>query len=229
MNLFEGKESRWMLQSLLVVIGVSLLFTGCSKDKKLQATTRQQASTIQSLNSEILRLNEELDSVILAREALAQAKAEMEAKLQEELEAGDVSLNLEDRGLVLTMLDRILFDSGKSVLKSTSSTTLDKVADILNSQLSEHMVYVEGHTDNIPIKYSSWKSNWELSTARATEVIHYFTDKASLKGTRLAAIGYGEFQPVDSNDTETGRLKNRRVEIVISPKKIVAAPVGAAV
>ena len=94
---------------------------------------------------------------------------------------------------------------------------LDKVADVLNTTVADLNVGIEGHTDNRPIKRSGWKSNWELSTARALSVLHYLSGK-SVAESRLAAIGYGEYKPVASNDTKEGRQKNRRVEIVILPK-----------
>jgi chemotaxis protein MotB len=78
-------------------------------------------------------------------------------------------------------------------------------------------VGIEGHTDNDPIKKSGWKSNWELSTARALSVLHYLSEQ-SVNEPRLSAIGYGEYRPVASNDIKDGRQKNRRVEIVILPK-----------
>jgi len=79
-------------------------------------------------------------------------------------------------------------------------------------------VGIEGHTDNVPITYSGWKSNWELSTARATSVLHYLIDDGRLRPESLSAIGYGEYRPVTSNETEEGRQLNRRVEVVILPK-----------
>ena len=77
---------------------------------------------------------------------------------------------------------------------------------------------MEGHTDNEPIKYSGWKSNWELSTARATSVLHYLVDDKGVNPKLVKAVGYGEFRPVAANDTPEGRQLNRRVEIVIQPK-----------
>ena len=77
---------------------------------------------------------------------------------------------------------------------------------------------IEGHTDNEPIEYSGWKSNWELSTARALSVLHYLADQEGIAPQRLSAVGYGEYKPVASNDTKEGRRLNRRVEIVILPK-----------
>jgi chemotaxis protein MotB len=164
---------------------------------------------------------EELDQLLRSREDLTKAKEELEKKLKGELESGDLSLSMQDRGLVVTVLDRVLFDSGKAELKETSEQTLNKVGDILGGKVGKHMVYVEGHTDNVPIRVSGWRSNWELSTARATEVIHFFVDQQGLDPRRLAATGYGEFHPVSGNESAEGRLKNRRVEIVISPKKMV--------
>jgi len=76
---------------------------------------------------------------------------------------------------------------------------------------------IEGHTDKVPIKRSGWKSNWELSTARALSVLHYLEKDEGISPERLSAIGYGEYRPVASNDSRDGRKQNRRVEIVILP------------
>ena len=213
--------------SFLILAAMAL--SGCAKDKDLERLSREQASTIQGLNSEIARLNEELYQLLRSREDLTKAKEELEKKLKGELESGNLSLSMQDRGLVVTVLDRVLFDSGKAELKESSKQTLDKVGDILGEKVGKHMVYVEGHTDNVPIQFSGWRSNWELSTARSTEVIHYFVDQRGLDPRRLAAMGYGEFHPVTGNESMEGRLKNRRVEIVISPKKMLAGSNAATV
>ncbi|PIQ87934.1 MAG: hypothetical protein COV73_01520 [Candidatus Omnitrophica bacterium CG11_big_fil_rev_8_21_14_0_20_43_6] len=76
---------------------------------------------------------------------------------------------------------------------------------------------MEGHTDNVPISKSGWKSNWELSTARALSVLHYLAGEQGVSPERLSAIGYGEYRPLASNETADGRKQNRRVEIVILP------------
>ncbi len=209
-----------VLMRLLPVLLITVALTGCAKTSDLERVNGEQAQTIESLNKEISRLNAELEELSKSKDDLSRAKAELEKKLSGELESGDMSLSMQERGLVVTVLDRVLFDSGKADLKESSKDGLDKVAGILNGKVRRHMVYVEGHTDNVPIRKSSWRSNWELSTARATEVIHYFVDEASLDPKRIAATGYGEFHPVASNSTESGKSKNRRVEIVISPKKI---------
>jgi chemotaxis protein MotB len=112
----------------------------------------------------------------------------------------------------------VLFDSGKSKIKPEAYATLDKVVRVLNENVPEYNVGIEGHTDNVPIKFSGWKSNWELSTARALSVLHYIVEQRGVAPNRVSAIGYGEYNPVASNDNIEGRQLNRRVEIVILPK-----------
>ena len=202
---------------LFLVLTMTVILTSCATANDLESLSRQQASTIQSLNREIQRLNEELDRAILSSEDLKSAQKELEDKLRSEMQSGDLSVGLDRRGLVVSMLDRILFDSGKAELKESAKTTLAKVADVLQESLRDHTLDVEGHTDNNPIRYSGWKSNWELSTARATEVVHYFIDQMNVSPERLSAVGYGEYHPVAANNTEDGKMQNRRVEIVISP------------
>ncbi len=148
-------------------------------------------------------------------EELAEAKRMLEDKLAKEIRDKQVLLELAGRGLVITMADEILFDSGKAKLKSDSHSVLNKVSSVIKEKLTNRNIGVEGHTDNTPIKYSGWKSNWELSTARATSVVHYLIDKCGIEPQRLSAVGYGEHRSVDTNDTKEGRSRNRRVEIVI--------------
>ena len=123
-----------------------------------------------------------------------------------------------ERGLVITFVSEVLFDSGKAKLRSDSLEKLDKVSGVLQTTVSDLNVGIEGHTDNVPIKYSGWKSNWELSAARAMSVLHHLVDNQGVAPHRLSATGYGEYHPVTSNDTNEGRQKNRRVEIVILPR-----------
>ena len=148
---------------------------------------------------------------------LERAKDELEKRLQDEINDKQVKVEMQGKGLVITFVSEVLFDSGKAKLRKDSYPKLDKVADVLNTTVVDLNVGIEGHTDNKPIKRSGWKSNWELSTARALSVLHYLSEK-SVAEPRLAAIGYGEYKPVASNDTKEGRQANRRVEIVILPK-----------
>ncbi len=122
-----------------------------------------------------------------------------------------------EKGLVITFVAEVLFDSGKEKLRGQSLSILDKVIRILKEEVPGNKIGIEGHTDNEPIKHSRWKSNWELSSQRALSVLHYL-EKKNISPKRLSAIGYGEYQPIASNDLVEGKQLNRRVEIVILPK-----------
>jgi len=148
-------------------------------------------------------------------QALVEAERRLAESLKQELGEAKAKLAMTERGLVLTFLDEIFFDSGKAVIKEEGKEALDKVARVLKETVADSPVAVEGHTDNEPIKYSGWLSNWELSSGRALAVLHYFVEKHSLAPERLQAVAHGEFHPVASNDTPEGRRQNRRVEVVI--------------
>jgi chemotaxis protein MotB len=90
---------------------------------------------------------------------------------------------------------------------------------VIQEKVADRDIGIEGHTDNEPIKHSGWKSNWELSTARATSVLH-FLEEGGVNPRQMVASGYGEYRPMVSNDDPSSRQKNRRVEIVILPKEL---------
>ena len=148
---------------------------------------------------------------------LQKAKEDLENRLKGEIADKEVTVERLQKGLVITFVSEVLFDSGKAELKNDSLAKLDKIVSVLSNTVPDLDVGIEGHTDNVPIKHSSWKSNWELSSHRALSVLHYLTEQ-KVDPKRLAAIGYGEYRPVTENDSKEGRQKNRRVEIVILPK-----------
>lgn len=146
-------------------------------------------------------------------------------KLQEILEQylvdkgldADVLVSLESRGLVLRFQDNVLFDSGKADLKETSKEVLVYLADFLASEeFLSKQVRVEGHTDTDKLKPNSkYETNWELSVARAANVVRYLIEEIELEPARFSASGYGEYHPVTDNNTAENKAKNRRVDIVI--------------
>ncbi|MCK9573469.1 MAG: OmpA family protein [Candidatus Omnitrophica bacterium] len=152
-------------------------------------------------------------------EELRQTKGLLEQTLEQEIKDKQVRLSMEEKGLVITFVSEVLFDSGKASLKPASFSSLDKVAKILVNNVPGNNIGIEGYTDNEPIKRSKWKSNWELSAHRALSVLEYLEEKG-VNSNRLSASGYGEYKPVASNDTAQGRQLNRRVEIVILPKTV---------
>ncbi len=161
---------------------------------------------------------EKIDELSKQLDELNAAKNLLSERLKQEIADKEVRLEMAEKGLVITFVADVLFDSGKAKLRTESLPTLDKVARVLSENLSEYNIGIEGHTDNEPIKYSGWKSNWELSSSRALSVLHYMTDEKGISGYRVCAIGYGEYHPVAANDTKEDMKLNRRVEIVVLPK-----------
>ncbi|WP_277057178.1 OmpA/MotB family protein [Trichlorobacter lovleyi] len=124
-----------------------------------------------------------------------------------------VALSITQRGLVISLKEAGFFDSGSAKLKQASVATLQGIAEGLQQYANRFRV--EGHTDSVPIRSSEFRSNWELSTARATNVIHFLVESAGLSPNVLSAVGYGEYKPLVANDTPEQRAKNRRVDIVV--------------
>lgn len=153
-------------------------------------------------------------------DGLVEAQRRLAISLKKELDDSKAKLEMTERGLVLTLLDEIFFDSGKAVIKEDSFPTLNKVAKVLKETVPNSFVVVEGHTDDQPIKYSGWRTNWELSSGRALAVVHYFIDQQKVASERMQAAALGEFHPVSSNTTAEGRRQNRRVEVVILPSHL---------
>lgn len=130
-----------------------------------------------------------------------------------------IRVRKENEGVVLQLSDSILFDSGKAQLKKSSTKILDVISTIIPKINNE--IRVQGHTDNVPIYNSRYKSNWELSTARAVTVIQYFIESKNLNPERFSASGYGEYKPLVSNDSNENKAINRRVDILIVQKRDV--------
>lgn len=128
----------------------------------------------------------------------------------------EISLELQEQGLVIRFVDNALFDPGKAIIKESVQEVLDFLGELLTSeQFSNREIRVEGHTDNVPINTPKYPSNWELSAARATNVNRYFIEETKIQPNRLSVAAYGEYKPIDTNETKEGRTKNRRVDVVI--------------
>ena len=196
MGYVSNRHFSWILIALL-----SMSLSGCTVI--FQKGRRTDIEKISKLKNELSELE--------------RAKQELEGRFKDEIKDKEVKVEMLEKGLVITFVAEVLFDSGKADLKEDSLAKLEKVANVLNTTVKDLNVGIEGHTDNDPIKRSGWKSNWELSTSRALSVLHYLS-QTGVTEPRMAATGYGEYRPVALNDTKDGRQKNRRVEIVILPK-----------
>ncbi len=152
-------------------------------------------------------------------EKATQTYQDLTKKLEKEIQEGQVQITEMKNRLTVTMVDQILFASGSAQVGKKGKAVLDKVVTILKD-VKDKRIEVDGHTDNVPIVSSLKKrfpTNWELSTARATEVVRYLQEQGGIDPTLLSATGFSEYQPVAPNDTDEGKHKNRRIEIVLLP------------
>ncbi len=155
-------------------------------------------------------------TVTQVEEQLKELKKKIEEYIENNELDTEISIEFDTRGLIIRFKDNALFDSGKAELKKSSEQVLNFLGDLLKSEeFISRAIRVEGHTDNVPIRTSRYPSNWELSTARSTNVVRFFIAKAKISPSRLSASGYSEYYPIADNTTSEGRAKNRRVDIVI--------------
>lgn len=140
-------------------------------------------------------------------------QAELQEALPAEISSHAVAMRRESEGLVISLREFGFFASGSAGLKPESLAALDRIASIL--AVRNYRLRIEGHTDNVPIHTAAMPSNWELSTARATELVRVLIVDHRFAPDRLSAAGYAEYHPVASNLTAQGRAQNRRVDIVV--------------
>lgn len=144
---------------------------------------------------------------------LSLLRKELEQSLAPEISRREVALRSESDGLVVSLREVGFFDSGSAAVKATSEAAFQRIALLLLQR--PYRIRIEGHTDNVPIHTAQFASNWELSSARAIEVIRLLILKYGFEPSRLSAAGYAEFHPAGPNDTAEGRQLNRRVDLVV--------------
>jgi len=165
----------------------------------------QKAQLAAEKDEEIRRLRGTYDSLV--------------KDLEGEIVKGEIKVKqIQDR-LSVQLMEKILFDSGKTEIKPQGRDVLMKVGNVLRT-VHDKQIRIEGYTDSVPIGAAlrrQYPTNWELSTQRATTVLRFLQDKVGVDGKYLAAVGFGPYRPVAANDTEEGRSENRRIEIVLTP------------
>lgn len=177
----------------------------------------------ESLSGEIEKLKAKSGEISTEKELeLQKVKGAYEAlvrEMKQEIDKGDIKITQAIDRLSVNLVEKILFDSGESRLKPEGLKIIKRVGDILKG-ISDKQIRVEGHTDNVQIGArirDKYPSNWELSTARATNVVRYLQDKVGIKPKQLSAAGFADSKPVATNETQEGKAQNRRIEIVLLP------------
>jgi chemotaxis protein MotB len=191
--------------------------------KNVDQMLQEKGTLAKALDDTKARL-EELRRAQAAAEARAQLFQQFVQKFKKMIDAGQLKIATRNGRLVIVLSNDVLFDSGQTLLKPTGKDALVQVARVLKT-VTGRSFQVAGDTDNMPIQTARFPSNWELSTARAVEVVKLLVAQG-VDPKAMSAAGYGEFDPVASNDTPDGRSKNRRIEITLQPNldELVAAP-----
>jgi chemotaxis protein MotB len=195
----------------------------------LEADTARLAKEREQLRQEQSQLAATLEQERLAKLAkeeevarLTLTQEELSKSLQNEITKGNITIQQVQDRLTINMVDRVLFDSGQAQVKPAGVEVLTQVGDVLN-KVTDKQIKIEGHTDNVPISpklQSRFKTNWELSTARATTVVRHLIDRGGVDRQHISAVGYADTHPLAPNDSEVGRSSNRRIEIVLYPKDL---------
>jgi chemotaxis protein MotB len=205
-----------------------------AQDKELRAELARQGKNVDELLSSKGALASSLAQARARLDELRKAQAAAEAraslfrslalKLRRMVDARELEIALRSGRMVLVLPTDVLFDSGKAKVGSRGKEALMQVGNVLGT-FKDRRFQVSGHTDNDPIRYSGFDSNWELSTARALQVAKVLTESGMAPAT-LSVAGYGEFDPVVANDSVEHKSKNRRIEIALQPNidELVAVP-----
>jgi two-component system, OmpR family, copper resistance phosphate regulon response regulator CusR len=156
---------------------------------------------------------------------LSLLQSELQQALQHEIAVHSVALHREEDGLVISLREFGFFDSGSATIKPAALPALDRIASIL--AVRNCRLRIEGHTDNVPIHTAQMESNWELSTARSTELVRLLIQRYRFAPERLSASGYAEYHPIASNETPQGRAQNRRVDLVILSQRVLKTAIAA--
>jgi chemotaxis protein MotB len=204
------------LKSHKLMLEESIALLKQSKNELLNRNTELESDKLM-LEESITLLNQSKESEV---ETVSGTYEELLAEMKGEIEQGQITITELQGKLTVDVLDKILFDSGQTEIKPEGLALLKRVVEILTT-VTDKMIRIEGHTDNIPIigaLAKRYPTNWELSAARALNVTRYL-QKEGIDPSILSAAAFGEYQPVAENDTPEGRAKNRRIAITLLPIK----------
>lgn len=221
----EPNNERWLLTysdliTLLMVFFVILYAMSNVSSSKYKAVSDSFRSVMGGGGNIIADSNGDGDSVTpiqTEQQKFDDMQKDMDKYISEYGLGDSVSTYMEDKGLIIRFNDSMIFDTGKADVKEDVKNKLIKISNVINKV--DNYIRVEGHTDNVPIKNDQYKSNWQLSSIRSSNVGEFLIDYGKISPQRVSVVGYGEYKPVEQNTTDEGRNKNRRVEIIILNSK----------
>jgi chemotaxis protein MotB len=192
------------------------VFTGGTGVLEFQSPMPEGQMESPDERKEDVEKNEETNAAQEQLELLA-LQQKVNSYIKEKKLTDKLNTSLTDEGLLLTIRDNVLFESGRAEVRTSDVNVANEIADLLIMEPPRNII-ISGHTDNVPIKNARYESNWELSVMRAVEFMKIILKNEQLDPRWFSAKGFGEFQPVTTNDTAEGKARNRRVEILILPR-----------
>jgi len=187
----------------------------------LEAANKDLTEKVKGLETEKGNLSAQVQA---KDEELAKLKATYDSlneQMKTEIDKGEIRLTQQGQRLQVDLVDKILFDSGKAEVTERGAEVLAKIGGVL-AKVDDKAIQVSGHTDDSPIAdkelQARFPTNWELSAARAVNVVRFLSEKAKVPGKRLLAAGYGQHHPIATNNNHEGRARNRRIEILLTPE-----------
>lgn len=230
----EGSSERWMLTYSDLITLLMIFFVIMYSMSNVNAKKFSQLSS--SLNKSLLGQGTGIlvgeapgpsminGAVNTEQSNLQKAQSQIEKYAKERGLQGKITVSLDGRGLVISLKEALLFNSGSADLALESRTALYNVGKIIAAL--PNALRIEGNTDNIPIHSDKFPSNWFLSATRAINVVNFLIVNAGIKPEKLSVIGYGEYRPIVPNNTEANRAQNRRVDIVVLKQALNLAEAG---
>jgi chemotaxis protein MotB len=193
------------------------------EERTSRAEQAQRLEALEAEKADLLALRNELSLQVQAKEEeiakLQGTYQELEQKMQEEIKKGEIRLSQSGGRIKVDLVDKILFPQGDSDLSDGGGGVLSRVGEIL-AKVKDKKIQVSGHTDDVPISdklKDKYPTNWDLAAARAINVVRYLEEKAKVPGNNLVVAAYGPWEPISSNKNPSGRARNRRIEIVLTP------------
>ncbi len=191
-----------------------LLKSSLSKTEQLNMALKQKEDMLSAREKRLA----ELEAIIRRQDSITNALNEIVKRALLSFNSDELTVEMKNGKVYVSLSDKLLFKSGSADVEEKGQDAIKKLADVLNKN-PDIDVLIEGHTDNVPLRNSAnFKDNWELSTGRATNIVRILSDISKVNPKRLTAAGRSEYMPKASNDTPEGRAKNRRTEIILTPK-----------
>jgi chemotaxis protein MotB len=219
---FQDQENleRWLLTyadliTLLLAFFIVMYSMSQIDAKKFGKMTQALAGVLRG-GSSVLRFPEESDRTghgLLKLGNLRMIQQKIEDQFRGFGTKGEIETEITERGLVIHIMESVLFREGSAKLEAKAVDVLDRISEVIKDRPNH--VRIEGHTDDRPINTVLFPSNWELSAARATEVVRYYIENHAFEPDKVSALGYGEFRPIRPNNSIENRAQNRRVDVVV--------------